>query len=247
MDEMFYSALNDYCNGLLSDTCMRVRLFDAIESAFLSDSIEYKLSLLIDCLKTKIPNINVNPYIRRLSILMLGEAYERLGELDSAYYAYCDMFGLFPGSDETIYAQQRQKFISAVTADTTYGVVYDSLMSEYVEQVLYDLHQPDFTGGQQRRGDYTQADNNSKAILEQNIPNPFANETKISFVLPEKCNAKLTISTSVGVTVAVLVNHTLEKGRHEFIFKTDDIPSGVYFYSLETCGETITKQMQIIK
>ena len=87
----------------------------------------------------------------------------------------------------------------------------------------------------------------NRIILEQNIPNPFEDETEISFVLPEECPATLTISTSLGQVVAVLTDGVLSKGRHTLTFKTDNIPSGVYLYSLEACGKVITNQMQIIK
>jgi hypothetical protein len=87
----------------------------------------------------------------------------------------------------------------------------------------------------------------NQIILEQNIPNPFGDETEISFVLFEECPAKLTITNSIGQVITVLADGVFDKGRHSLKFKTDKIQSGVYLYSLESCGEIITKQMQILK
>jgi photosystem II stability/assembly factor-like uncharacterized protein len=87
----------------------------------------------------------------------------------------------------------------------------------------------------------------NQIILEQNIPNPFRDETEISFVLFEECPAKLTITNSIGQVITVLADGVFDKGRHSLKFKTDNIPSGVYLYSLESCGEIISKQMQILK
>jgi hypothetical protein len=89
--------------------------------------------------------------------------------------------------------------------------------------------------------------NNSGLILEQNIPNPFEDETEISFILPEECHVKLTVSNTLGQILSVLADGNMTKGRHTLTFKTDKIQSGVYLYSLEACGKVITKQMQIIK
>jgi photosystem II stability/assembly factor-like uncharacterized protein len=87
----------------------------------------------------------------------------------------------------------------------------------------------------------------NQIILEQNIPNPFEDETEISFILPEECLATLIITNSIGQVITILADGVFEKGKHTITFKTDKIQSGVYLYSLEACGEVITKQMQIIK
>jgi len=87
----------------------------------------------------------------------------------------------------------------------------------------------------------------NKIILEQNKPNPFEDETEISFVLPEECHVKLTISNTLGQILSVLADGNMTKGRHTLTYKTDKIQSGVYLYSHESCGKVITKQMQIIK
>jgi hypothetical protein len=59
--------------------------------------------------------------------------------------------------------------------------------------------------------------------------------------------SKLTVTNTLGQILSVLVDGTMDKGRHSIKFKTDNIQSGVYLYSLESCGEIITKQMQILK
>jgi hypothetical protein len=84
----------------------------------------------------------------------------------------------------------------------TYGHVYDSLMSNYVNRVLYDLRQPILTGGgMEKRPEYQIANKGDDIILEQNIPNPFEDETEISFVLFEECPIKLIITNTLGQVI----------------------------------------------
>lgn len=84
-------------------------------------------------------------------------------------------------------------------------------------------------------------------ILYQNIPNPFSSKTTIEFFIKEKCPVQIKVSDVLGRVIAVLVDEVKSKGHHKVIFSLDEFHSGLYYYSLEACGEVLTKQMQIIK
>ena len=84
-------------------------------------------------------------------------------------------------------------------------------------------------------------------ILYQNIPNPFSSETTIEFFIKEKCSVKIKVSDVLGRVIAVLADEVRSKGNHKVVFRLDELHSGIYFYSLEACGEVHSKQMQIIK
>jgi len=83
--------------------------------------------------------------------------------------------------------------------------------------------------------------------LEQNYPNPFNPSTKIAYVLKEKANVKILVMNALGEEVAVLVNQTQEQGYHQLDFNASNLPSGIYFYSLQTDNFSETKKMLLMK
>jgi hypothetical protein len=83
--------------------------------------------------------------------------------------------------------------------------------------------------------------------LFQNVPNPVIDVTMIGFYLPEDGNVKLTISNTLGQEIFTLANKFLSKGTHNIEFSVNEMSTGVYFYSLESNKNTITKQLTLIK
>lgn len=87
----------------------------------------------------------------------------------------------------------------------------------------------------------------SDFYLRQNYPNPFNPSTLIDFVLPNYGEVKLTIIDLLGQEVAVLVNGKRSAGRHSVLFEAGNLPSGIYFYQLETSDFTETRKMLLLK
>lgn len=83
--------------------------------------------------------------------------------------------------------------------------------------------------------------------LEQNYPNPFNPTTKIGYVLSEKTNVKIVVTNTIGEQIAVLVNQTQEQGYHQLDFNAANLPSGIYFYSLQTENYSDTKKMLLLR
>jgi uncharacterized delta-60 repeat protein len=83
--------------------------------------------------------------------------------------------------------------------------------------------------------------------LKQNYPNPFNPMTKIKFNIPSSVNTKITVYDILGKEIKILVNAKLNPGSHEVDFDGTNLPSGVYFYKLETEAFTETKKMMLIK
>ncbi|HEY9114577.1 MAG TPA: choice-of-anchor D domain-containing protein [Bacteroidales bacterium] len=83
----------------------------------------------------------------------------------------------------------------------------------------------------------------------KNYPNPFKGTTTIQFTLENTSNTKLTVYNSLGVEVARLFNGTAEgKQVYQLEFNSIDLPSGIYFYHLQTSdGVNTVKKMQLIK
>jgi hypothetical protein len=88
--------------------------------------------------------------------------------------------------------------------------------------------------------------------LFQNYPNPFNPATKIRFQIPAIVETtrrvvSLKIYDVLGKEIAVLVNQNLKPGIYEIDWNAENIPSGVYFYSLITNEFTQTKKMVVLK
>ena len=83
--------------------------------------------------------------------------------------------------------------------------------------------------------------------LYQNYPNPFNPSTTISYDLPVRAHVKLSVYNILGQEVATLVNSEQEPGRYEVKFDASGLPSGVYFYTLQTPYFTKTNKMVLVK
>lgn len=70
--------------------------------------------------------------------------------------------------------------------------------------------------------------------LEQNFPNPFNPETKITYQIPKDGLVTLIIYDILGREVRTLVNRQQKTvGRYEVEFNGKELSSGMYFYKLE--------------
>lgn len=93
---------------------------------------------------------------------------------------------------------------------------------------------------------------NSKAVLYQNIPNPFNPITNIRFNLAESGHTSLEIYNTKGQFVKSLVNSDLPAGEHNFIWNGRDenkksVASGVYLYTLKAENVFIQKKAVLLK
>ena len=83
--------------------------------------------------------------------------------------------------------------------------------------------------------------------LNQNYPNPTNQQTTIGFVLKDESNVLLTVEDMLGRPVATIVNGRLGAGDHLVVFNTENLSSGVYRYTLHAEGESVTKNMSLLK
>ena len=89
--------------------------------------------------------------------------------------------------------------------------------------------------------------NPTEFIVYQNYPNPFNPSTSIIFGLPEESKVKLTLFNSLGEEVAILFEGYKNAGYHQMEFEASRLPSGVYFYRLQTGEFVETKKMILLK
>lgn len=86
-----------------------------------------------------------------------------------------------------------------------------------------------------------------KFNLVQNFPNPFNPSTKISYTIPESGNVSLKVFNVLGSQVAELVNGEIEAGSYDITFNASNLPTGTYFYRLQTSSSVETKKMVLLK
>ena len=92
--------------------------------------------------------------------------------------------------------------------------------------------------------------------LEQNYPNPFNSITNFKFQIPNveqssvgqsSRTVTLIIFDLLGREIKTLVNENLNPGTYEVRFDAGDLPSGIYFYRMQTENFTSTKKLILLK
>jgi len=92
--------------------------------------------------------------------------------------------------------------------------------------------------------------------LSQNYPNPFNPSTNIKFNIPllsfphapsGNPLVVLKVYNILGKEISTLVNEKLSPGMYETKFSNNQLPSGIYFYTLTAGKFTDTKRMILIK
>lgn len=92
----------------------------------------------------------------------------------------------------------------------------------------------------------------SAVRIKGNYPNPFNPTTNINFALSEPQQVKLEIFNVKGQKVNTLVNKELSASEHSVTWNGDDqsggqVPSGVYFYRLQTQSFSEMRKMNMMK
>jgi len=91
-----------------------------------------------------------------------------------------------------------------------------------------------------------------KFALYQNYPNPFNPETKIQFDVAEKSHVNIGIFNLVGQKVATLANSTMDVGKYTITWgglndKGAPLPSGMYFYEMNSSNYHAIKKLVLVK
>jgi len=83
--------------------------------------------------------------------------------------------------------------------------------------------------------------------LYQNYPNPFNASTIINFEVPKESFVTLKVYNLLGNEVATLINEEKTLGNYKVKFGGSDLPSGVYFYRMQSGNFTDIKKLILIK
>lgn len=83
--------------------------------------------------------------------------------------------------------------------------------------------------------------------LGQNYPNPFNPVTTIPFSISANGKVRLTVYDLLGRAVRTIVDGIRTSGEHWASFDGTNLPSGIYFYSLECGGHVLTRALILLK
>jgi len=83
--------------------------------------------------------------------------------------------------------------------------------------------------------------------LMQNYPNPFNSETQVEFTLTQKSQTQLLIFDIKGRLVKTALNQSLMPGHHKINVSLEGLPTGIFFYTLQTEKFKQTKKMIYLK
>jgi hypothetical protein len=112
----------------------------------------------------------------------------------------------------------------------------------------YRLKQMDFDGTFSYSNEIeVEVDAPAEYALEQNYPNPFNPSTNINFSIAEASFVKIAVYNLLGQQVDLLLDEFREAGLHTVSFDASQLPSGAYFYSIETPQFKQTKKMLLAK
>lgn len=107
---------------------------------------------------------------------------------------------------------------------------------------IWQLHSPVTAVLEEKNGQFPVAVN-----LYQNYPNPFNAITKIDFDIGKTTNVKINIYDILGRKVAALADREYLPGNYSIQWNADKLPSGVYFYTLQTESSMLTKRLILLK
>ncbi len=83
--------------------------------------------------------------------------------------------------------------------------------------------------------------------LKENYPNPFNPTTTIEYSIGIAGPTKLMVYDVLGREVVKLVDEYRPIGSHKVVLNASNMPSGIYFYRLETSSFTRTQKMILMK
>ena len=83
--------------------------------------------------------------------------------------------------------------------------------------------------------------------LGQNYPNPFNPTTTIEFSIKSAGLVTLKVYDMLGTEVTSLVNEIKDPGNYSINFNAENLPSGIYFYTIRIGNFRETKKLNLLK
>ena len=83
--------------------------------------------------------------------------------------------------------------------------------------------------------------------VQQAYPNPFNQYTTVTYSIAHPEPVRLALYDALGRVVQSIDQGTLPAGTHEILVDTEDLPTGTYFYEMQTPSTRQTKSITKVK
>lgn len=83
--------------------------------------------------------------------------------------------------------------------------------------------------------------------IAQNYPNPFNPTSHIEYSVPKSGHVSLKVFNTLGEEVATIFDGEQLTGKYIATFEGKGLPSGVYFYRLQSGGVSLTQKLVLMK
>lgn len=93
----------------------------------------------------------------------------------------------------------------------------------------------------------TLSDDAKAFALEPVTPNPVVGATKIQFSLQQPSQVSLRVTNSLGQVVKELASGAMNTGTYSADFDAQDLPTGMYYYTLVAGTQSLTRSMVVVK
>lgn len=84
-------------------------------------------------------------------------------------------------------------------------------------------------------------------VLYPNFPNPFRDETTISYILPETSHVRITIFNILGQSVQNVTDRTYEAGGHAITLNLRGLAPGVYWVRMEADNTLLQQPITLVR
>lgn len=85
----------------------------------------------------------------------------------------------------------------------------------------------------------------SAANVSQNYPNPFTGRTTITVNLEKDANLSMIVTNMLGQAVQTFERGAVQSGTYYFEVNGENLPDGVYFYTVKADNSSVTKKMVV--
>ncbi len=168
----------------------------------------------------------------------------------SSPYTFADF------TDAAIYTKTDAYPSPTYTTDTTWVMRTTSIPAQYCNAQIYVafnhtandmdvLYLDEFNITEASLG-IEEFENGAK--LFQNMPNPFNNQSTISYELNKSAKVALNVYDVTGKKVIEQIEGNQSVGKHNVVLNASNLSAGIYYYSLSVDNnKTSTKKMVIVK
>ena len=163
---------------------------------------------------------------------------DRIGAEEGAHLIFSNenpVFGTAVSYENDVYKTIGSSACFGGLVDEEGGTNKDGLMAEYL--YFFDINYL-----------WTGIENNS--IEESSVsayPNPFNDFVNITLDLNKTQTVEISIYSLTGEKVETLVDEQLQIGNHVYSWDAEGVAAGIYFYSVKTGNQTITRKLVLTK